>query len=271
MSGERRGDEERIEGTKDERRGKEEGEKLRCKWCGSPHLIKYGKSHGKRQVYFCKVCERRFVPRPDGFERMREDPDVVALALDLYFSGLSLRKVAKHLREVHYKPVSHVAVYRWAKNFVELISEFVYELRPELCGIWYADEMSLKVRGRWAWLWNVMDRDTRFLLASIVTSERETEDAIKALKQALRQAKERPKVIVTDGLPAYEEAIKKLFWSRYKEKRVVHEKHVRLYGDLTTNLIERLQGTVREGEGAERGQEGGLYDRRGLQNRLQLH
>jgi len=66
----------------------------------------------------------------------------------------------------------------------------------------------------------------------------------------LRLAKERPKVIVTDGLPAYEEAIKKLFWSRYKEKRVVHEKHVRLDEDLTTNLIERLQGAVREGEGA---------------------
>lgn len=112
------------------------------------------------------------VPRPDSFEKMRKDPEVVALTLDLYFNGLSLRKVAKHLREVHYKPVSHVAVYKWARNFVKLISEFVYELRPELCGIWYADEVSLKVRG-WSWLRNVMDRDTRFLLASIVTSERD--------------------------------------------------------------------------------------------------
>ena len=71
-------------------------------------------------------------------------------------------------------------------------------------------------------------------------------DAIRAFKQALRQAKEKPKVVVTDGLSAYEDAVKRLFWSRYKDRRIIHERHVRLDGDLTTNLIERLQGTVRE-------------------------
>ena len=149
-------------------------EDIRCKRCGSPFVIKYGKSHGKRQVYFCKSCGRQFVLRPDGLEHMREDHETIALALDLYFKGLSLRKVARHLLEVHGKAVSHVAIYKWLKNFVGLASEFVCELEPNLSGVWFADEMALKVRGNWRWLWNIMDRDTRFMLASIVSSERET-------------------------------------------------------------------------------------------------
>ena len=63
-----------------------------------------------------------------------------------------------------------------------------------------------------------MDEGTRFLMASIITSEREASDAIKALKEAWRFVGEKPRKVVTDGLPAYGEAVTKLFWSRYKRQ-----------------------------------------------------
>ena len=56
-----------------------------------------GRSHGKRQTYLCKGCGRRFVPKEEGFERLHKDLDTVVAALDLYFRGLSFRKVAEHL------------------------------------------------------------------------------------------------------------------------------------------------------------------------------
>ncbi|MHA1580898.1 MAG: transposase-like zinc-binding domain-containing protein [Candidatus Baldrarchaeia archaeon] len=34
----------------------EETEPIVCKFCGSPNIIKYGKS-GKKQVYKCKNCK----------------------------------------------------------------------------------------------------------------------------------------------------------------------------------------------------------------------
>jgi hypothetical protein len=39
-------------------------EEMLCKFCGSPHIIKYGKANNK-QVYFCKSCARKFVQMKD--------------------------------------------------------------------------------------------------------------------------------------------------------------------------------------------------------------
>jgi len=69
----------------------------RCKFCGSPDIIKYGKS-GRKQVYKCKNCGRKFVP-DDGFRKLRNDPRIISLTLDLYFKGVSLRKIADHLKQ----------------------------------------------------------------------------------------------------------------------------------------------------------------------------
>ena len=222
-----------------------------CRYCGSEHVIRYGRS-GKRQAYWCKACKRKFTLREEGFEGLRKGPEVVAKALDLYFKGLSLRKVAEHITEFYGVPVSHQAVYKWVKNYVQLIKDYVEHLEPQLSGRWYADEMALKVGGEWRWLWNVMDEGTRFLIASVVSSKREVEDARRAFQEAKRVAKSRPEAVITDGLHAYEEAFRKEFFT-LKAPRTQHLRHARLQGDLTTNLIERLQGTVREREKVLRG------------------
>lgn len=62
---------------------------------------------GKRQTnlgairrFLCKSCGFRSTGR-DGFQRRRSDPEKIALALDLYFRGMSVRKLAEHFRQVH--------------------------------------------------------------------------------------------------------------------------------------------------------------------------
>ena len=224
---------------------------VRCKYCGSKCLVKYGRSHGKRQRYKCKICGRVFVPN-DPLST-RKGANVVALALDLYFKGLSLRKVSDHLADAYGIYVHHTTIYRWIKRFVKLVVEFVDELEPNLSDRWAADEMSIKVGGKWRWLWNVMDTETRFLIASIITSERETEDAIKALRRAKMVAKSKPSIIITDGLHAYRDAIKKVFGS-HRRGGPLHMRHVKWEGDIApANIIERLQGTIREREKVMRG------------------
>ena len=226
--------------------------KVECPYCGSTRaVIKYGRSHGKRQRYYCKICRRTFVPN-DGVGSQK-GAHVVALALDLYFRGLSLRKVSDHLANAYGIYVHHTTILRWIQRYAKLISEFVNVLDLNLSGTWYADEMSIKVGGKWRWLWNVMDGETRFLIASIITSERETEDAIRVLKEAYFRANRKPEVVITDGLHAYREAIKKVFGS-LRRGGPRHVRHVRWEGDIApTNIIERLQGTVREREKVMRG------------------
>jgi transposase-like protein len=58
-----------------------------CKYCGSPNLIKRGirkNKSGNVQRYSCKDCGKRFVINL-GFEKMKVTPQVVTVALDLYF------------------------------------------------------------------------------------------------------------------------------------------------------------------------------------------
>ena len=61
-----------------------------------------------------------------------------------------------------------------------------------------------------AYLWNVMDRQSRFLIASKLSEHRDTEDAIQALR--LHNSHDsNPLEINTDALPSYRECIDKTF------------------------------------------------------------
>jgi len=123
---------------------------LSCKFCNSAQIIKYGKANNK-QVYFCKSCARKFVPN-EGFEGMKYDPRVVATTLDLYFKGVSLRKIADHLKQCYSLDIDHSTVYRWIDKYTEIIEAYVATLEPELGNIWHTDEMEIKFSGEWRWL-----------------------------------------------------------------------------------------------------------------------
>jgi transposase-like protein len=57
--------------------------------------VKYGTSANK-QVFKCKDCYRKF-REPTLLKKAKFSPELVTLKLDLYFSGLSLRKVARNV------------------------------------------------------------------------------------------------------------------------------------------------------------------------------
>jgi len=70
-------------------------ESSRCAFCGSMRLVKCGLRYnkgGKKQTYKCKACGRRF-SIDDGFSKMKNKPETITHALDLYFKGLSLEQL----------------------------------------------------------------------------------------------------------------------------------------------------------------------------------
>ena len=75
--------------------------------------------------------------------------------------------------------------------------------------MWHTDEMMIKTGGKWSWLWHTMDRDTRFLVANMISSTRYIHDAQQMFKLAKQNSKTNPEYIVTDGLHAYIKAIDK--------------------------------------------------------------
>ena len=225
-----------------------------CKYCGSPNLIKRGirkNKSGNVQRFSCKDCGKRFVVNV-GFEKMKATSQVVTVALDLYFKGISYRKIVDHLKQFYGVKVTHVAIIKWVKKYVKLMKDYVESLVPNVSGIWHSDEMTLNVNGDLKWLWNVMDNESRFWLASQITEKRETKDARMVLAEAKNMARVRPLAVVTDGLRAYQHAITKEFRTM-KAPRTEHIRVPNIRNRSNNNMVERLHGTIRERNKVMRG------------------
>jgi len=221
-----------------------------CKFCHSTNVIKYGRKNNK-QNYLCKDCKRNFVDNID-FENMKYNPKVIALTLDLYFRGLSLRKISQHLKEFYNLEITHMSIYNWIEKYVGIMNQYVNTIQPEIGDVWHTDEMMVKIDGSWEYLWNVMDEKTRFQLASVVSTERRVRDARMVFQRAKQNAGGRkPKFIVTDGLGAYRNAINKEFLTNTGETE--HLWNVGLQHHPNNNHVERLHGSIRQREKVMRG------------------
>jgi transposase-like protein len=192
-------------------------------------------------------------------KKAKYTPEMVTLTLDLYFSGLSLRKVARNVNDHFNLNMGSTSIYRWIKKYVPLISEYVNSLTPNISTTWHADELFVNMRGGQkirgdhtiGYLWNVMDRKTRFLIASKLTEDRGEDSAILAFRQAVQNVHSKPETVYTDSLRSYKAGLRRNFRARF------HVNHIENVGinkpHATNNRIERLNGTLRERVKVQRG------------------
>jgi putative transposase len=230
-----------------------------CDGCASISTIRYGMSAGK-QVFKCKDCQHKF-REPSLLKRARFTPELVSLTLDLYFSGLSLRKIARNLSDHFDIEIHDSTILSWIEKYIPVISEYVNTLTPQLSGQWSADELFVRTKGSQhqgrykglAFLWNVMDKETRFLLASKVSENRDANGAIAALQEAIKNANGNlPHAVNTDAHKSYREAVSKTFSNiEHVAKCGINKPHA------NNNRIERLNGTLRERVKVQRGWKSG--------------
>jgi putative transposase len=146
--------------------------------------------------------------------------------------------------------VNHSSVYRLIHKYTELIQAYIQTLEPEVGSIWHADEMKIKVKGEWKWLWNMMDEKTRFQLVSMIAETREGDNAKKTFKKSKDATPKRPNLVVTDGLQGYKGAFNSEFYDHHQNAK--HVANVALQSGLN-NSIERMHGSIREREKVMRG------------------
>ncbi len=214
-----------------------------CERCASTHIQKWGyryHANSKVQRYKCMDCKHRWDTKNLGFEKMRANPHAITVALDLYFKGVSLRKIVDHLKQFEGLNVSFVAIYKWVQKYVALMRDYVDTLKPELSKVYHADETKVNVRGQWLWLWHLMDGDTRFLLANHVSQGRTVADAREAFREAKANGKTEPRAILTDGLGSYAVAAQREF------PDAIHVSGVGLQARMNNNRMERYHGTFKE-------------------------
>jgi len=215
-----------------------------CKYCGSESVTKKGFVN-KKQLYKCKDCGHRFYEN-GKFAKMKTDKNLIVTALNLYYDGLSLRKAQRNLEQIFGERISQVTILNWIKKYSKLVKEFVTTLTPQLSGLWHEDETMLSCEGKNVWFWEMIDEDTKFLVASHVSGSRTFEDTVAIFKKGFEQSKVRPRAVFVDGSHVYKPAFNKVFWTMRKDTRPELVQRVGIRARETNNIVERLHGTLKD-------------------------
>lgn len=223
-----------------------------CKYCGSENVKKGGIRHnayGDIQKYRCNACSKWFVVNV-GFEKMHATPQIITTAMQLYFSGESLRNVQKFIR-LQGLNVSHVAVYKWIKKYVALMQGYLEKIAPNISDTWRTDEIFLKVKGDTKYLYAIMDDATRFMIAQQVADSKYVQDVRPLFREAKEAMGKKPTTLISDGAQNFHKAYMKEF--RSLDRKTQHIQHIHMAGDHNNNKMERLNGEIRDREKTMRG------------------
>ncbi|HVB12979.1 MAG TPA: DDE-type integrase/transposase/recombinase [Nitrososphaerales archaeon] len=225
-----------------------------CQFCGSQSIKKYGirktKNGQNIQRFICEFCNRTFSLNI-GFEKMKHNPQAITTAMQLYFSGESLRNTQKSLRLLGVQ-VCHRTVYNWIQKYSELMAKYADKINPGVSDVWRADEIYVKVRGDQKYLFALMDDETRYWIAQEVADTKEKHNPRGLFAEGKEITGKRPVRLITDGLESYHNAWKKEFRSNVGV-RSEHIQDIAIDGKIHNNKMERMNGEIRDREKTMRG------------------
>lgn len=225
-----------------------------CLACGSDDIVKHGVRHnqsGDLQRYSCRACGKRFTKNL-GFEGMGASPKAITGALQLYFTGESLRNVQKFLA-LQGVNVSHQTVHNWISKYVALMERYLDDITPKVGDKWRADELFLKVKGNVKWLYAMIDDESRYWLATQIGEKKWHEDVRPLWREAKAVAEKQPKTLITDGAENFRRANRKEYYSKWGAKNTVHIRDITFHNTPHNNLMERFNGELRDREKVMRG------------------
>lgn len=217
---------------------------MQCKYCVSENVVKNGSAKGE-PIFKCKDCGHRFTIGSD-FPKMRIQACIISSSIDFYFEGLSVRKIQTQIDKLFGVHVSQMAVWKWIMKYSKLVSQYVEKLAPQLPGIYHVDETAIKCKGVQKWFWEIIDEQTKFLVASHLSGSRTTEDAITLFEKSIKVAKRKPVSIYCDGLPGYVDGYNKVFRTMLKETRPELIRRVGIRNVHNQNAVERLHSTLKD-------------------------
>jgi transposase-like protein len=145
------------------------------------------------------------VPAVD-ISKIYSSPHTLGLILTYYVNyGISSRKTAALMKDIHGVKVSHQTVLNYADSVACTIKAFVdhypYQLSNSFCG----DETYIKVDGKWQYIFFFFDAVKKIILSYHVSPNRDTLSAIKAMDDVLSKLRSIPDDLsfVVDGNPIY--------------------------------------------------------------------
>jgi transposase-like protein len=178
---------------------------------------------------------------------MRHNPQAVTTAMQLYFSGASLRSTARSLKLLGVQ-VSYQTVWNWIEKYTALMRKYVDRITPQVSDTWRADELFLKVKGDMKYLYAMMDDETRYWIATEVANTKYTADLKPLFKKAKATADKLPATLITDGADNFHAAFIDELWTKKIDGRPEHIREIHMDGAVHNNKMERMNGEIRDRE-----------------------
>ena len=247
-----------------------------CEKCDGKNIKKDGiretKNRGNVQRYKCKDCSYRF-SIDDGFWKMKNHENKITSWMNMYYAGMSLRKIQEHMQMFAPKNSHYSTIYRWIVKYANMISTLTNNLQIQSGQELMSDEMEYHRLGEQNWFVDVMDTKTRFVVASDYIKSRTIENLTRVLKHGKFATGEQVKIVTTDGLQGYERVLKKSFglkthWNH--KSPIIH--NVVIASERGFNhKIERLHNTIRDRTKIMRGFHGSLESARAIMKGMEIY
>jgi transposase-like protein len=156
---------------------------------------------------------------------MRFPKKVVDTAVSLYHKGLTLKAVKKAIFEIFNLAISTTSVWKWCQKFGKQTSGVINNLAERL----HCDETLIKTfqKGVFYYFWAVKCPVTKAIVGWHLSTKRTLRDAKMLFWEARRKfpVDYLPKAIRTDSMPAYRNAIAKVFNYEVKHEQMKSFKH----------------------------------------------
>jgi len=258
--------------------------KLSCPHCNSKEVVRRGtfetKAHGKQQRYFCKSCSKKFI-KQTAFYRMRNTPNKITCAIDLFYRGVSTRKVQEHLGVFYPHNASNVSIYNWIIKYAKVISKMTNRFKLQVGEEAQTDEIEFhrrkshksKLGTEKNFFIDSIDPDTKFMLSSEYMRTRSCRDVKAVINRVKERTDTQIKVMTTDGWNAYKNTIKKVFGYNKQEKRfnVIHHRNVAIKEEGFNYPIERFHNNVRARTKTMRGFHGSISSANAIMKGFEIY
>lgn len=191
------------------------------------------------------------VPSKVDLSRIHNSKHVLGLILTYYINyGLSLRKTALILFEIHDIKVSHQTIANYAQAASHLLNPWLDHFKYDMGNYHCGDETYVKVKGRKAYVFFMCDVKQKIITSFKIYMKRDTFSAIDAFYSVLRKFKQIPDGLefVVDGNPIYKAAqqyfqLKRMFFKVTQVIGLTNDDPVSKEHRPAKQIIERLNRT----------------------------
>jgi len=121
---------------------------------------RYNKS-GTKQLWYCNKCETKFTP-DNGFWKMKNTPETITEALDLYEQGFSLKEAAVHLWKHHGISITAPAIKYWVIEYSKKICSYTETFPVKVEERIHEDEVEFWMNGKKTYFWRAKESKTGF-------------------------------------------------------------------------------------------------------------